>query len=707
MRKNAIHIAIAASIGATSGAASAGVLEEIVVTAQKREQSLSDVNLSVTAFSGDAIDKLGFSNSVDIASQTPGLNIGTPVGEGNNPSLVLRGVGINDFNDNNESTVGMYIDEVYMGALAGQTFQLFDLDRVEVLRGPQGTLYGRNTTGGLVHFISKKPTQDTDGSISVTAGEYSLIEVEAAQNLILGEGVAARVAVAKKDHDGYVENRIGPDANEADSLAYRVQLSVDVNDSWNVLLNAHGGDSDTIAPKYQHEATDDFAGGSATDALGYADTDGDVFAGEYDRDGVLDIETNGQSLTLTGDLNDSMTFTSITALENVEKIHQEDTDTGPVPALEPTFAVDHEQITQEFRLNIASGDNNYVLGAFYYDADIEGFQDLDIRGIGDILLETDFTQDVKSVAIFGHGEFALSDKLDLTVGLRYTDEEKDFTYTQDVDARTLGAPGIERVLDIDSSLENDEFSGNVGLAWDVSDKTRLFTNLSRGFKSGGFNIGFGTGDPYEDETLTSFEVGTKIDFGSSRLNATAFYYDYEGLQALTFDSATASSAISNASDATVQGVEFELVANPTDNLEINAGLSLLDTEIDSISTPVGTLPDRELVLAPDTTANILARYTQPLNSGAALSYQIDGSYQAEHFFDVVNQPVSRQGGYSVWNARVAWTSADENLEVALWMKNIGEKEYKVYTFDFTGILGFNQQFFGPPRWAGATVKYSW
>ncbi|MBL4672197.1 MAG: TonB-dependent receptor [Arenicella sp.] len=712
MKKRKISTIVAAlSLGATTfgfvAQASAQVLEELIVTAQKREQSLSDVNLSVTAFSGDDIDALGFSNSVDIAAQTPSLSIGTPVGEGNNPSLVLRGVGINDFNDNNESTVSLYVDEVYLGALAGQTFQLFDVERVEVLRGPQGTLYGRNSTGGLIHFISKKPGFENEGNVSLNVGDYSLVEIEAAQDITLGKNTAARIAVAKKDHDGYVKNRIGPDANEANSLAYRVQLETTINDNWVLNLNAHGGESDTVAPQYQHQATNDGVGGVTSDLFGYIDTDGDIYAGEYSRVGVLDIETNGQSFVVTGDIADGVSFTSITAFESVKKTHEEDTDVGPVPGIEPTFIVDHEQVSQEFRLDLERGENIYTLGAYYYDADIKGAQDLDLRGIGDILLETDYTQDVTSTAIFGRAELRLSELMGLTIGLRYTDEEKDFVYSQDVDATTLGAPAVERVLNITDSLENDAFSGNVGLDWDLSDATSIYTTVARGFKSGGFNVGFGDGSSYDSETLTSYEFGLKTSFGRTRLNGALFYYDYQDLQALTFNSATAASSISNASDVTVLGGELEIVSNVTDNLLISAGLSVLDTKIDSISTPVGVLQDRNLVLAPETTANILARYHQTLKSGSSIAYQLDGSYKSEHFFDVVNQPVSRQGGYSVWNARVSWTSSDENLELALWAKNVGEKEYLVYTFDFTDLGGYNQQFFGAPRWVGASMKYSW
>jgi len=208
----------------------AQALDEVIVTAQKREQKLQDVSVSITAFSGEAMRELNMANSVDIAGQTPGLNVGTPVGEGNNPSITLRGVGLNDFNDNNEGPIAIYRDEVYQAAMPGLTFQLFDLERVEVLRGPQGTLYGRNATGGLVHFISNKPSEEFGGFLDLSLGDNGQVKAEAAIGGALGESVQARLSVATNQYDGYVKNRIGPDGNEGDSTAYRLQANFSVTD---------------------------------------------------------------------------------------------------------------------------------------------------------------------------------------------------------------------------------------------------------------------------------------------------------------------------------------------------------------------------------------------------------------------------------------------------------------------------------------------
>ena len=218
------------------------------------------------------------------------------VGEGNNPAFTLRGVGLNDFNDNNEGPIAIYSDEIYNAALAGLTFQLFDTERVEVLRGPQGTLYGRNATGGLIHFISRKPTSTLEGYGTLQYGSYDQIKAEGAVSGPLNDGMRARLAGAYHQHDGYVENRIGPDGNEADSVAVRAMLETDIGESGSLLLRGTYAHSDVASPRFQHQGTGS-PFGPDVDIWNYRDTDGDVFAGEYDDRGRLDIRNTGASAT--------------------------------------------------------------------------------------------------------------------------------------------------------------------------------------------------------------------------------------------------------------------------------------------------------------------------------------------------------------------------------------------------------------------------
>jgi iron complex outermembrane recepter protein len=748
------------SLVMASANVSGSILEEVVVTAQKKDEMLKDVSVSVTAFSGSTLKELNMTNSVDIAAHTPGLNIGTPVGEGNNPSITLRGVGLNDFNDNNEGPVAVYRDEVYQSAMAGLTFQIFDLERVEILRGPQGTLYGRNATGGLVNFISEAPDQYTSGYAELTVAENSQIKLEGAIGGSITEKIQARLSLATNDYDGYVENRVGSDANEADNQAYRLQVRFEFTDEWSALLNIHGGESDTNAPKYQHEASDGVA-----DIYGYRDTDGDEFAGDYDRDGVLNIENDGGFVRIDYE-GDTVEFVALTAIESVDKLHQEDTDMGPFPGIEPTFGADIEQFSQEFRWAGETDSLSWVAGAFYFSSEVDNTLDLHINwqdgfmdfvdnvlpeadgGTGGLLgavgyvpgvdpaamipfltYDVDYEQETKSYSVFGQVDYELTDELTLIVGLRYTSEDREFDYINafgDRDGDGLSAAedgyftlawrdvvGETEWFIFSGDIDNTNVSGKIGIDYQLNFDTLLFASFSRGFKSGGFNGGFlDTSDgilpqntPYDEEILDSYEVGIKTALFENqvRVNATAFYYDYQDYQALTFSGL--SQFINNA-DTIVYGLDLEVVWLPGENWDVQVGASLLDTEVEEVTVQGVVVNDTEMVLAPEFTFNGLVRYSLPIGENNTLAFQIDFSHQGDHFFDITNSDLSEEDAYTVYNTRIGYQMG-EHLNIAAWVKNLTDEEYRVYTFDFTGPAGFNQQFFAPPRWAGLTVRYEY
>ena len=689
------------------------VLEEITVTAQKRVQNLQETAVSVTAFSGNALKKLNLTNSVDVASQTPNFSIGTPVGEGNNPSIVLRGVGLNDFNDNNESNIAVYVDEVYRSAMAGLTFQLFDLERVEVLRGPQGTLYGRNATGGLVHYVTKKPTQEYDLYGDLTFGSYSQFKFEGA---VGGgtESIMARLSVATNQADGYVKNRVGKDPNEADSQSIRGQIMFQLSEQWSLLANGHYSDSDALSAAYQHEGT----AGGGFDFFGYTDTDGDPWAGDYDRVGPLKIENTGVSFDLSWQ-GDRIGMKWITGVENVEKFHQEDTDAGNVDLgagslVRPDFVAETDQLTSELRFFGENDKINWVAGVYYFDNEVDGSGTrLDLSGLYDVNFDVSYLQETTSMAAFGQVDFELNEQWELVGGIRFTKEEKDYIYINE--ETNFGAFVYEFSPATAGDLANkdeDVVTGKVGVNYHANDDLLVFGSISSSFKSGGFNAGFLDPSlalenlPFDKEELISYEIGLKSTFagGRARFNVTAFYYDYTDLQALSFEGV--SSFISNASDASISGAEFELFASPTDALEIGIGLGLLDATADGIILADGTvLEDRNLVLAPDVQFNGIGRYTVPMGQGS-LTLQLDTNYSSKVFFDIVNQDIASQKSYWVWNGSVSY-QINDNFEVSVWGKNLFEEDYKVYTFDFSDFFGFNQQMFGPPRWYGVTLRYKY
>ena len=783
------------AIAAPSGALAQLIADdEIVVTAQKKEENVQEVGISVTTFSGDAAREFGFTDSTDIVAQVPGLNVGTPVGEGNNPSFSLRGVGLNDFNDNNEGPIAVYVDDVYQAALPGLTFQLFDTERVEVLRGPQGTLYGRNATGGLIHFISKKPTDELEAFAEIEAARFGTINADLALSGPIAEGVRGRISAAYDSRNGYVENRIGQDANAQDTIALRGQLEFDVGEAG--LLNVKGfySDADAASPAYQHQASLGATGADnlpfcapdvPRDIYCYADTDGDNFAGEYDNIGRLAIESYGVNATYTHDFG-GVQLTNIFSYQETNKLHQEDTDQGPLDGITAQFTSDIQAITNELRLSGSHPRGTWQVGAFFLDTEVESANDVnvnwrrdfaalldsdpaafgglldagspgvglpgvDIFGAGDstlvraITFDVDYTQDTRSWAGFANFDFSLTDTVTLTGGIRYTTEDRTFDYINqvggtglldnaltvilgeanyfslrpgDVNGFNFAASGGLAPLDVvapDAGIVNDDnFLGKATIDWQASDDLLLFATWSRGFKAGGFNAGFldqtdgTTSDQvrFDAEILTSYEAGFKWTAPNNlvRINATGFYYDYDDFQALTFQGL--SQLIVN-SDASFYGGEAEIGFRPVDGLDAQVGVSYLNTDVDGVVVQGVALDNREAVLAPEFTANGFVRYAKPVHNGE-LAGVLSFNYQGDHFFDITNSDISRQEGYFLLDARVSYKMGEEQqVEFAFFGKNLTDKEYRVYTFDFTGPAGFNQQFFGPPRWFGGSISFTY
>ena len=730
------------------------LLEDIVVMAQKREQSLQEVGIAVTAFTGERIEQLGIVNSTDVAAMTPGLNYTAPNAESSQINFFLRGVGLNDFADANENPVAVYVDEIYRPAMGGLSFQLFDVDRVEVLRGPQGSLFGRNATGGLVHYFTRRPTQELNGYLDVAGGSFNAVKLEGAIGGGLGDSAAGRLSAARHKHDGYTENRVGPDYNETDAIALRGQLAFAPSDGFDGLISAYHSDNDAAVGAWQHQATKlDTNGNSVplgpaeqtisvdclsdgvsntqdtrptpgTDCFGYRDTDGDPHAGDYDRDGRVEVETVGASLTLNWSLNNNITLTSITGVQNVDRLQSEDTDAGPFPLIMPTFQAETETFTQELRIAGSSERFRWLAGLYHFDNKVDGRYSLDLLNLDFVNFEANFIQDTQSTAIFGQVEFDLNPAWTLIAGLRGTTEEKELNYlnidTSGFFTNVIGLPAnIAFDFDADSvgdlaKHDNDSFSGKVEIDWRPREYLLIYGSISQGVKSPGFNVGFLDGNlifasntaqtiPYNGETLTSYEAGFKSSFagGRARLNGSAFFYDYQDFQTFRFE--RLNQVIFN-TDAQMLGAELELQASPAQGWNVVLGLAVLNPEAQDIPSPRGGSFDRTPVAAPEFSATASARYEWPAMSGN-LAVHAWGSYQSSVYYDIQNVPVSKQGGYGLGNLRVSYSDAAERWEVAAFVHNITDQEYLSYTFDFTATFGFNQQAYGKPRWAGVSFRY--
>ena len=730
-------------------------LEEVIVTATRREQSVQDVGLSVTAFSGDQIHELGFTSTTDIVTMTPGLNYTVPNAESSQINFFLRGVGLNDFADASENPVAVYVDDVYHPAAGGLSFQLFDIERVEVLRGPQGTLFGRNTTGGLVHFISKKPQDTFDAYVDVTGAEYRQIKVEGAIGGPLSGGVDGRLSFAINRHDGYTKNRVvgAPDFNETNSKAVRGQLLFKPSDAVDLLLSGYYSKNDATVGAWQHQSTDIVNGQSVplgtnqqgvgvdcnldgvvdatdrppgTDCFGYVDTDNNPWAGEFDRNGRVFVENTGGTANLNWRIGD-VTLTSITAFQKVDRLQSEDTDAGPFPLILPTFQAKTDTFTQELRLAGGHEAFRWLGGLYYFDNKVKGHYLLDLQNLGFVLFDANYTQPSKSWAAFSQVEYDFTPQLTLIAGVRYANEKKELDYLN----RDVSAPvnfftdvvGLPTNVAFDFSprsvgdlakQNNNAVNGRLGLNWKPTADVLIYGAVARGTKSAGFNVGFLDETllfasntvatiPFGAEKLTSYEVGFKSTWagGRTRLNGAVFYYDYKDFQTFRFE--LLNQVIFN-TDATVKGGELELQTSPWDGWFFAFGLSALDAKADNIPSPSGVLRTRDMVAAPRFSGNALLRYEWPA-LGGRIGLQASANVVDHLYYDIQNVPVSFENGYTIANLRASYTPDSKRWELAAFVDNVTNEAYLSYTFDFTATFGYNQQAFGKPRWAGLSFRY--
>ncbi len=743
------------------------ILEEVVVTAQKREQNLQDVGIAVTAFSGDQLRALGFTNAQEIAAQSPGVSTIQPNGP-SNYALAIRGVAQNDFISNQESPVSIYVDETYVSQMSGAGFLLFDMERVEVLRGPQGTLFGRNATGGLAHYVTRKPTQEFEGYAQVTLGSYSQIKSQGAVGGGLGEAIAARLSFATHHNGGYIENRVlGEDINNADDYAARLQLLFTPTEDLSVLLNVRGAlQNIRTGGPFENVSSRDLDGDGLgeltpdeTNINGYRDEDGDVFAGDYDRFGHQDLESYGASATIKWDFIDAMTFTSITDFQSIKRDYLEDSDASPRADFNFFLNTDAKQFSQELRVNGEDERTRWVAGLYYLDIDMKDAngaeQPLSGEGVAAALglpnrlidepgnavlgeqegdgtfqgVDNPYTTKTKSWSVFGQVEYDLSEQFTAIAGFRWIEEKKTHSYVSNfVDfqpGETLrnGNPNIIAPFgSYEGKLNRGLWSARLGLDWRPSDDVLVYASWNRGVKGGGFNAPLDITDPdpaagggplelndalfrFDEETLDAYEVGFKSTLagGLARLNASTFYYDYKDFQA--FRIVGLSTFIFNA-DAKSYGFEVELQAAPTEGLDLLLGLGYVDIDL-PVDLQIGLgVRDTDPVQSPKWNLNGLVRYEVPTLDGT-FAIQGDFHYRSRHYFSLTQAEAVTENGYAVVNSRFSYTTADGTWEAAVFVNNLLNEEYLVQTFDLATVLGMTEQYYGLPRWIGGSISYQW
>lgn len=543
--KKSICLSVGLSVFSPVGLSS--VLEEVMVTAQKREQNVQDVGIAISAFTGEQMDALGYDNAQQITAMSPGVTTIQP----NGPSSYftsIRGVGQNDFSgDHQESPVAVYVDEAYISAASGAGFQLFDMERAEVLRGPQGTLFGRNATGGLVHYLTEKPREERDGYLEMTAGSYNQIKVEGAAGGALSENVSGRFSFVRNKHDGYIDNRIGEDLNNGDDWAMRLQLLFDLGEKAEWLLSWRTGRQDIDSGFFEHSSArvnpdtglgehhdgPDLQDSGDSTASAYQESGNDVHQGSYNVIGYNKVKTGGVTSNLKFYF-ENFDLVSITDYWHLEKDYLEDSDASPNNFFAFFLQSDLEQFSQEVRLNGSTDAMRWVLGAYYLNIDgdfsnggIAGnffaaaFPGFGLGGWDTLGLYNPFSTKTESLAVFTQEEFDLTDTLTFIAGLRWSKERKEEDYKQYiadfaafnssevVNRDALGVGGAlwtfspDRVSNDpggvnfgfpliegdprDAKIDKDLITAKIELDWTPSDSFLGYISYNRGIKAGGFN----------------------------------------------------------------------------------------------------------------------------------------------------------------------------------------------------------------------------
>lgn len=688
----------------------ATTVDEIIVTARRRNERLQDVPVAVTALTDEVLQDLQATDIGDLQGAVPNLTLHT--GDASNAVVYIRGVGQVDSLAFADPGVGIYVDDVYLGRAQGAFLSVYDVDRIEVLRGPQGTLYGRNTIGGAIKFVSTPLRSELNGRLEGSIGDYDLREARGTIGGALSETLLAKAAFSYSARDGYADNAFdGGTDGDKNQIAGRLAFEWRPSDRASYRLNIDGSRDRPDRSRTPARATSVFGL--------YAPTLDDPFQVDADFNDLADLDTFGVSLTAEWGLSDALTLKSITAYRTMDYASHLDLDATPLPFFGIYDDEEQSQFSQELQLAYDGGGRlNWVAGLFYFGEEDSTFAGLFGPAITVVTAELN-DYDNTSLAAYGQGSYDLTDRLTLTAGLRYTYEEKDFFRTQDliIGATTVperGDTGFNLVT-LNQSSDWSSLSPKIGLDYRINPDVMAYVSASRGFKSGGFDGRAATpaaAVPYDPETLWAYEIGVKSSLFDRRVtaNVAAFWNDYTDLQLSSFVAdpngvGGFGALFTNAGAATIRGVEIEVLARPIEALSINATLSYLDGQYDEYIGPGGLdiSDQRELVNAPEWAWRLGATYDFDLGAQGTLRVGADASYRSKTYPTVSSSEVVAQDAYTLVDAFVRWQAPDDRLFAELGGKNLTDERYIDHAFDLSASPGYELAYFAAPRTVRLTI----
>ena len=739
-------------------------LEEIVVTAQRRVESLQDVPLAITAFSAEQLEQQGITDIKAISERTPGFTMGmfNPL----QTQLYIRGIGSNEDGAGGDQSVIVFIDEVYAGRSASMNLDLYDLERVEVLRGPQGTLFGKNVVGGALNLITMKPGEETDAALEASLGNHGAMHARGRLMGPIGDNLYGKIAVSFRERDGYIENYAenfpqfmpdpvdGDDLLDVDSLSGRGHLRWLPSDALELNFTLFASRMKTSS----QGAARHFIGPPGlfytADASLVPNYDDEIHTVISETRGRAEIDNFGVTARVDYDINDSMVFTSLTAFRNVDGVNEEPLGAGGASALRLSTgtvpqALDGENsswdesdtFSQELRIASAGGGRlQWVAGLYYLNEQTDRTENfgLGLRvpdGMGGVftVIPVAVGEDVQmsetnSFAVFGQATYAITDQLSLSLGARQIEEEKDI---HRIGLPAVPAiPGLSQPLeawDFEQDIDFSAFTPKASLEFRPTDTALLYASYSEGFKSGGWQ-GLSAREviaatPFQPEEAILYEVGAKTEWLDNRLrlNVATFLTDYTDLQILQLlvpEEAPAGAPgillTQNAADAEITGVEVEFTLVPDERWLINGSITHLDTEFSNFFIPsgfrtpggVGADTSREgndLRNAPKWAYNLFVRYEHPLGNGGTLALQGDFRHKDKVYQDPDLEEVAAIPAHDLVNFKVSYEPPGGGYRIDAWMENAFNEDYFLHNFPATGD-GFATP--GPPRMYGVTLSFN-
>jgi iron complex outermembrane receptor protein len=744
-------------------------LQEVVVTARRREESLQDTPVAVTVISGDQLEAMQVSGTTDLDKVVPNLQFhsyGTLTGNNSAAQVFIRGIGQTDATPAVDPGVGLYIDDVYMGRSVGGAMEMRDIANTQVLRGPQGTLFGRNTIGGAVLLTTNGPGEGAGNTVRVSVGEDSLIDAFGAFDVFSGEQWSARVSGGLHKRDGYVKRVFdGKDLGNEDSLNGQVAVRYKPTENLSFTLRYDGSRQKENGSPFVFQSINEaalFVGVASINAGCPNILDGlppptlvgpladprcgnDAQAlGDFTNGGTApafsDLHNHGGSLVAKLAVNDRLTLKSITADRDLRWSGARDADNTPLLVLHTNYHSHSKQFSQELQALYTGERLDGVIGLYYFD---EKTFDRVLVALSNPGTSYD-TQRVwlrtKSKAAFSEWTYKLTDQFSGTAGIRYTDETKSLTGTMfnvspatAAEPSTLptalcpfnGAPPTQTgclflsTSPFERKFTDTTLSGSIQYRWNAAAMT--YVSYSEGFKSGGFNQRYNAAPPgnqpisFGAETATTWEIGAKLNpLPNLRVNAALFTTSYDNIQ-MTYRLGVVP-LLFNAGKATIKGGELEVAWTPVSRLQVDASAGYLDSGFDSIVapppfgsvTPTATATlNSKLPFTPDWTTHVGIGYTFEAGNGWTITPRVDSSYTGGQYFDAGNSAeVSQTGGVTVWNGSIALESPDSKWRVALNGQNLGDKLYRIAgTSSLTTSSGYAEVINARPRTVSLTAQF--